>query len=130
MALNREQLNELERAIVKRREILEAEIHDDVERSREDVFSTLAGPVTDTGDEAVADELSDLDSAELSRDLQELRDLQAAQTRIAEGKYGLCVDCGKDIGLERLRAQLTALRCFDCQRVHERTFAHPTQSNL
>ena len=130
MPLSREELSELERTIASRREILEAEIHQDVERSREDVFSTLAGPVTDTGDEAVADELSDLDSAELSRDLQELRELQAAQTRIAEGKYGVCEDCGRDIGIERLRAQPAARRCFDCQRVHERTFVHPTQSNL
>jgi len=130
MALSKTQLDELERAIVSRCEILEAEIHQDVERSREDVFSTLAGPVTDTGDESVADEMSDLDSAELSRDLQELRELQAAQTRIREGKYGLCEDCGRDIGIERLRAQPAARRCFDCQRVHERTFVHPPQSNL
>ncbi len=130
MALSKTQLDELERAIASRREILEAEIHQDVERSREDVFSTLAGPVTDTGDEAVADELSDIDSTELSRDLQELRELQAAQTRIAEGKYGVCEDCGKDIGIERLRAQPAARRCYDCQRVHEKTFPTPGTPKL
>jgi len=130
MALSKKQLEELERTIAKRREILEAEIHQDAERSREDVFSALAGPVTDTADEAVADELSDLDNAELSRDLQELRELEAAQGRIREGKYGLCEDCGRDIGAERLRAQPAARRCFECQRVHERTFTHPGEPKL
>jgi DnaK suppressor protein len=130
MALSKKQLEELERAIAKRREVLEAEIHQDAERSREDVLSALAGPVVDRKDEALAHELSDLDSAEISRDLQELRELEAAQVRMREGKYGPCEDCGRDIGLERLRAQPTARRCFDCQRVYERTFAHPGEPKL
>jgi RNA polymerase-binding protein DksA len=125
MALSKKQLDELEQAIARRREVLEAEIHQDVQRSGEDVFSALAGPVTDRKDEALADELSALDDAELSRDLQELRELEAAQGRIRDGSYGVCEDCGRDIGLERLRAQPGARRCFDCQRVHERTFTHP-----
>jgi RNA polymerase-binding transcription factor DksA len=122
MALSKKLLDELERAIAKRSEVLEAEIHQDAQRSREDVFSALAGPVTDRKDEALADELSALDDAELSRDLQESRELAAAQGRIREGKYGICEDCGQDIGFERLRAQPAARRCFDCQRVHEKTF--------
>src|SRR5512139_1769191 len=128
--LPRKELDELERTIAKRREVLENEVHGDAARSREDVFSSLAGPVADRGDEAQADLISDLDSAELSRDLEELRELEAAQARLRSGKFGVCEDCGRDIGIERLRAQPAARRCFDCQRVHEKTFAHPGESKL
>lgn len=128
--LSRKDLDELEKAIARRREALETEVHGDAARSREDVFSTLAGPVADKGDEAQADLISDLDSAELSRDLEELRELDAAQTRLRSGKFGVCEDCGQDIALERLRAQPAARRCFDCQRVHEKIFAHPGEPKL
>ena len=128
--LARKDLDELEKAIARRREALEAEVRGDAARSREDVFSTLAGPVADKGDEAQADLISDLDSAELSRDLEELRELEAAQARLRAGKFGVCEDCGQDISVERLRAQPVARRCFDCQRVHEKTFAHPGESKL
>jgi RNA polymerase-binding protein DksA len=128
--LSRNELAEFEKKIAKRREALEREVHGDAERSRDDVFSSLAGPVADRGDEAQADLLSDTDSAELSRDLDELRELEAAQARLRAGKFGVCEDCGQDIGIERLRAQPAARRCFDCQRVHEKTFAHPGESKL
>ena len=128
--LPQKELDELEKAIARRREALEKEVHGDAARSREDVFSTLAGPVADKGDEAQADLIADLDSAELSRDLDELRELDAAQARLRSGKFGVCEDCGQDIAVERLRAQPAARRCFDCQRVHEKAFAHTGEPKL
>ena len=130
MGLPREQLDELKRALTKRREALEAEAHADAAKSREDVFSETAGPVADSGDEAAADLISDVENAELSRDLQELRETDVALARMNEGRYGTCADCGGEIGLERLRREPAARRCFDCQRVHERTFLQPGKPTL
>jgi len=130
MDLTRKQLTELKRIINKRRELLMPEIHAEVARSRNETYGELAGAVPDTGDEAVADLLSDLDNAEVSRDLQELHELEAAQTRIAEGTYGDCAECGATIDFERLRVYPVATRCIDCQRVHEKTYAHANQSTL
>lgn len=130
MALTRGQLDELEREMTRRRNALEAELHADAEESRENVFTETTGAVADTGDEASADLISDLSNAELSRDLDELRELDEALARLRAGRYGLCRDCGGEIELERLRAEPAATRCFECQRVHEKTFAQPDKPTL
>jgi DnaK suppressor protein len=123
MPLNHEQLSDLQRTIDRRHEALQAEIREDAGRAREGVFSAVAGPVADSGDAAQADLIADIDQAELSRDLLELRELEAAQERLRNGNYGACEDCGGGIAPERLHAQPAARRCFDCQRSYERLHA-------
>ena len=130
MALTRQQIEEFRRTIAKRREALLAEIREDVARSRDETYSAIAGPVVDTADEAVADLLSDLDNAETSRDLNELREIEAAQARLDAGDYGQCEDCGLEIALARLRAVPGASRCVKCQNVHERTYARSGEPKL
>lgn len=123
MSMTQEQLGDLRAALLARRDALTAEIRGEVARAREDTFENVAGEVADRGDEAVADLLFDLDNAEVSRDVDELRAIEAALARLADGSYGTCEDCGDPIAYERLRAQPTATRCVQCQQVHERTFA-------
>lgn len=53
---------------------------------------------------------------ELERE-RELRMVDAALQRIAEGSYGVCVDCGGAIARERLEVLPEAARCITCQRV-------------
>jgi RNA polymerase-binding transcription factor DksA len=128
--LTPEQLAKLRTMIDDRYEALSAEIHQDAARSRDETYGELAGPVTDGGDKATADLISDLDSAELDRDLAELRQFEAAREKLAGGSYGICVDCGEKIDFERLLTQPAALRCVDCQQVHERTYTHPPEPKL
>lgn len=45
-----------------------------------------------------------------------LQSVQAALQRIANGTYGVCAKCGKDIAEERLRANPAAAECMDCAR--------------
>lgn len=128
--LTPEQLEKLRSTIEQRYESLSAEIHQDAARSREQSYGELAGSAPDSGDSGVADLISDLGNAELDRDLTELRQLDAARDRIAAGSYGTCVDCSGEIEFDRLQAQPAALRCFDCQRAHEKTYAHPAAPKL
>ncbi len=130
MALTPKQVEELKGLIAHRRQMLAAELHSDVARIREEQFGELAGAAPDSGDESVAALIADLDQAELSRDLGELRGLEAAGERMSKGTYGTCVDCAADISFERLRAEPGALRCVDCQRLHEKTFAGAGGSSL
>ena len=74
--------------------------------------------------------LADMDNAETSRDLNEERELEAAQARLEDGSFGSCVHCGLEIGLARLRAVPTAARCVKCQAVHEKTYAHEGEPKL
>ena len=130
MALTEKQIQELQGAIEQRRTLLIAELRDDVERVRRDRFEELAGAAPDPGDESVATLIADLGHADMERDLSELRALEAARARLADGSYGVCAECGGDIGVERLRASPAAVRCVHCQRVHEKTFAGPSTSSL
>jgi RNA polymerase-binding protein DksA len=122
MALTRRQIIELASAMRERRELLLEEIERGVAQARADSREALAGEVPDSGDEAQADLIGELDLASVRRDLGELEELDAAGRRLAEGRYGICLDCGADIPLERLRAQPGAPRCVDCQRQRERTY--------
>ena len=130
MALNRNQLEEFERLIRQRRQQLVTELLEDVSRARDESYSDVAGPVADLGDEAPADLISDLDNAEVAGDMRTVRELDAALARIADGSYGSCADCEGGIGLERLRAFPTAMRCIKCQEVHEKTHVHPGEPRL
>lgn len=125
MPLAKEQLRTLQRTIENRCAALADELRGDAARLREETYGELAGPVTDTADQAVADLLSDLGNAELSRDLAELRALEQARARLATDAFGMCPDCGTEIPFKRLSVQPAALRCVGCQRLREKTFALP-----
>ena len=130
MALTQQQKHELRPKIERRRAALISELRADAERVRGDRFEDLAGQAPDPGDESVATLITDLGHADMGRDLSELRALEAALARLRDGSYGICAECGGDIGFERLRANPAAVRCVDCQRVHEKTFAGPSTSSL
>jgi RNA polymerase-binding protein DksA len=126
MALTPQQTQELQATIERRRAALASELREDMERVRRDRHEDLAGAAPDPGDESVATLIADLDHADVGRDLDELRGLEAARGRISDGSYGMCLDCGGEIGFERLRASPAAVRCIDCQTVHEKTYAGPS----
>lgn len=71
-------------------------------------------------DRASASMLNDEEISELGLELRELRAVEAALERIEQGKYGICDSCGLPIGIDRLRAQPSALLCIGCQTEAER----------
>ncbi|MFM6986541.1 MAG: TraR/DksA family transcriptional regulator [Hydrogenophaga sp.] len=74
----------------------------------------------ESDDWAQADAERDLAIALEERESAELVGIDAALQRIADGSYGLCVDCGAGIATARLHASPTALRCVGCQGKAER----------
>lgn len=44
-----------------------------------------------------------------------LRALHDARRRLADGTYGTCAACGREIDLDRLIAHPAAERCLECQ---------------
>jgi len=130
MALTQQQTQKLHTEIEQRREALLSELRDDVERVRRDRHEDLAGVAPDPADESVATLIADLDHADVGRDLNELRDLEAARTRLTDGSYGICADCGSEIGFERLKANPAAARCIECQTRHEKTYGGASGSSL
>ena len=45
----------------------------------------------------------------------QLDGVDAALERIAEGKYGTCANCGKDIDPARMEARPESIYCVDCK---------------
>jgi RNA polymerase-binding transcription factor DksA len=113
----------LKKELDERERALRQEIRAELLKSEEQHYRDLAGRVKDVGEESVADLLVDLQLASVDRHIQELRDIEAAQTRMMTGSYGTCVDCGVAVAFERLQAYPTAKRCRPCQAQHERLYA-------
>jgi len=55
-----------------------------------------------------------------SQELKRLRMIDTALTKIKQGKYGLCIKCGKKIPRPRLEAIPYALMCVECKTADER----------
>lgn len=113
---------------------LERRLRDDIRaallQTGDQHHADIAGTVHDLGDESVANLLTDLGTTLYQRHLQELREIQAARRRLAEGSINRCVECGGDIGFERLLAYPIATRCIACQERHEHAYAHEASPRL
>ena len=130
MPLTDKQTHDLRGLIDARRKALLAEMREDAARVREQPYAEQTGATHDSGDESVATLIADLEQADLTRDLDEFRTLDAARNRLRDGSYGVCVDCGSDIAFERLEAFPGAMRCIQCQERHEKTYGGNPRPSL
>lgn len=105
----------LVRQLESRRRTLRAELATKLSEQDNPALIGLRNRMEETDDWAVADLETALDVAEVSRDAGELREVEAAFARIADGTYGECVDCGVKIPYARLHANPSAARCIACQ---------------
>ncbi len=119
--LSDEQLSQLKQRLEAERQQLRKDIRDELLRTDEEQYSELAGQVHDSGDESVADLLSDLNTAVLGQSIKALREVEAAQERMKEGWYGRCEDCQEEIPYERLDAYPSARRCMTHQEQYEKS---------
>ncbi|WP_151638383.1 TraR/DksA family transcriptional regulator [Noviherbaspirillum aerium] len=117
--LTQEQTSELRKLLDERYAALNEEVHQEV--NDKDEFIEVATEVPDPGDASFANLTVDLGNAAVTRDLGELRAIEAARGRMENGVYGDCVDCETEIPFERLKVQPTAERCAPCQEHYEKT---------
>jgi len=118
--LSKEAKTRLADELTRRRTALVDEIGRKLAASRDKLGSASIDQIIEGGDYASADAMAGLDLAEAQRDIQELRDVDAARGRLADGSYGICVDCGEEIADARLVAYPTAKRCTACQTAYEK----------
>ncbi|OGR16450.1 MAG: RNA polymerase-binding protein DksA [Desulfobacterales bacterium GWB2_56_26] len=53
------------------------------------------------------------------RERKLLSKIDEAIARIDDGSYGICEDCGEEIGLKRLEARPVTTLCIDCKTLQE-----------
>jgi DnaK suppressor protein len=73
----------------------------------------------DEGDEATRTLEHDTELRMGERGTDQANVIEGALRRITDGSYGVCVDCGQDIELQRLRAVPWATRCIADQEAFE-----------
>ena len=96
------------------REILLArrkELLSDLEHIEDDLDEPAAKDWEDRATERQGDEVLE---ALGEQDLHELRQIEAALTRVEEGEYGYCVTCGNEISPERLEVLPATPFCKTC----------------
>lgn len=120
--LTTEQTRTLENLLIERERQLAAEIAAAraTGRERDDA---RASEVTDRKEDATDEAAVEVADAEIERDVNELKAVQAARLRLGAGLYGVCIDCEEPIALQRLMAQPSALRCMRCQTGYEEKHA-------
>lgn len=121
--LSRDQLEQLRKKLLDRQRTLISEVREKREQAAAEGNDELMGSVGDAGDESVVRMATDLDLQEAGRDVEELNEIDAALRRMDDGSYGVCDECGQDIGYPRLNAQPAATRCIADQEKFEKTYA-------
>ncbi|MBO8171125.1 MAG: TraR/DksA C4-type zinc finger protein [Bacillaceae bacterium] len=115
--MDRTQLEQLKAQLLEEKDEIERRLqhnhHYDLESSMGDAikeFSMYDNHPADIGTEMFERE-KDLTLNE--NDEHHLQQIEEAFRRIAEGTYGICLTCGKEIPFERMQAQPTARYCVD-----------------
>ena len=109
--------SEFSALLQEQRQRLLGEVRERIAASGEGLGFANQSKVTD--DDGLADAAAEMDVAMVIRESRELQHIEAALARIAEGSYGVCADCGEDIGRARLKAYPAAERCLPCQEKKE-----------
>ena len=115
-------IGQLRPALEAERQRVSEVLRDRMHRADDPLERALSNNQGAVDDRASANTLNDEDMAELAFELDELRAIDAALARIADGSYGTCASCGEPIAPERMHAQPTARLCLACQSAAER---HP-----
>lgn len=72
----------------------------------------------------------DIDTALVDRQINEMRELEMSMKYLSELEFGECIDCGNEIGFERLLAYPSAQRCVQCQSQYEKSFLQESNPSL
>src|SRR5512143_549149 len=94
------QMEELRKSLSDRARQLREEIRQPLVKSDSEHHQQIADEVHDLEDGSFADLMVDVNVAETDRDLEELRAVEAAMLRIADGSDGTCDQCGRRIEIE------------------------------
>lgn len=99
-------------------------VRDDIinlDRERKDLNSYS---IVDNGEEAERNQQLSMIIAKTNLKYVQLDRLVAAKKRVSEGDYGYCQCCGEDIHPDRLKMDVAAENCSDCQLIEPQRYKH------
>ena len=114
-----ERYRELRCILEDRCEEIVGEVRHKIRSVRTEAAQTAKHRLGDATDTAEADIQDDIEFALIQMKTETLNKIGAALTRLGEGTYGYCYECGGEITERRLRALPFAARCKNCEEVRE-----------
>ena len=111
---------ELKEMLDERRRRIQSEVQDKMRDVRaESAWSGKLNDVLDAVESSEADIQEDIEFALIQMKAETLLKIGEALTRLEEGTFGYCFECGDEISERRLRALPFAVRCKDCEEARE-----------
>jgi len=110
---------ELKGILEERRREITSEVQEKMRDVRaEGAFGEAQG-VLDAAEASEADIQDDIEFALIQMKSETLTKIGEALSRLEEGTFGYCFECGDEISERRLRALPFAVRCKDCEEARE-----------
>ena len=117
---SRSRYNELKQMLDDRRREIQAEVQGKMRDVRaEGTWGGKLNEVLDAVESSEADIQEEIEFALIQMKSETLNKIHDALTRLEQGTYGNCFDCGEEIAEKRLRALPFAVRCKDCEEARE-----------
>jgi DnaK suppressor protein len=117
---NRSRYAELKRMLQTRRNEIRAEVQGKMRNVREEAtWGVKQTDVLDAGESSEADIQDEIEFALIQMKSETLNRIDDALSRLEQGTYGNCFECGDEIAEKRLRALPFAVRCKDCEEARE-----------
>ncbi len=114
-----ERYDELKRMLDERRKEIMSQVHEKIRDVRTEGTHGKMSEVFDAGESSEADIQEDIEFALIQMKAETLSKINEALSRLEEGAYGYCFECGEEISKQRLRALPFAVRCKDCEEARE-----------
>jgi DnaK suppressor protein len=111
--------NELKQMLEERRREIQAEVQGKIRDVRAEASMGGKNEVFDAVESSEADIQDDIEFALIQMKSETLNKINDALTRLDNGDYGNCFECGEEIAEKRLRALPFAVRCKDCEEARE-----------
>ena len=115
----RDRYAELKRILEERRREILNQVQVKMRDVRAEGASGEGQGVLDAAESSEADIQDDIEFALIQMKSETLHKIEEALSRLEEGTYGNCFECGDEISERRLRALPFAVRCKDCEEARE-----------
>lgn len=116
----RSRYTELKQMLEGRRREIQAEVQGKMRDVRaEGTWGTKQNDVVDAVESSEADIQDDIEFALIQMKSETLNKIHDALSRLEQGNYGNCFECGEEIAENRLRALPFAVRCKNCEEARE-----------
>jgi DnaK suppressor protein len=97
-------------------------MRDDIQKKGEDTIEDMTEDVqayADPADRATAESDRAFTLRLRDRDRKLIRKIEEALERIEDGTFGICEECGEEIGIPRLKARPVTTLCIKCKSKQE-----------